>query len=134
MKIEGSWTLALNFERFLLHQESQILISATDQGLEFLARSRNLLCDGTFKTAPTLQKNLYPVWGHNGVESASCLGIPWVKKRGNKPVFWLLSNKCTEILKLPLVPEFIVTDYESGVIPAVRIVFFGSEQVAGFTM
>ena len=127
MKIEGSWILALNFERFLLHQESQILISATDQGLEFLARSRNLLCDGTFKTAPTLQKNLYPVWGHNGVESASCLGIHWVKK-------WFLSNKCTEILKLPLVPEFIVTDYESGVIPAVRIVFFGLEQVAGFTM
>ena len=64
------------------------------------------------------------------MESASCLGIPWIKKRGNiSPFFWLLSNKCTEILNIPLVPEFIVTDYESGVIPAVRTVFFGSEQV-----
>ena len=132
VKVEGSWTLALNFKRFLLHQEPQILVFATDQGLEFWHdQDICFVMELSKQPPPTLQTNLYPVWGHNGVESASCLGIPWVKK--NEAIyhcfFWLLSNKCTEILNIPLVPEFIVTDYDSGVILAVRTVFFGSEQV-----
>ena len=131
VKVEGSWTLALNFKRFLLHQEPQILIFATDQGLEFLARSRNLLCDGTFKTAPPPFKQIYTLFG---ATTEWKVPVVWAFLGSKNEAiyhrfFWLLSNKCTEILNIPLVPEFIVTDYESGVIPAVRTVFFGSEQV-----
>ena len=52
INIDPPWFMTLNKKRFLLYQESKILIVATDFGLKFLALSKNCLADGTFKTAP----------------------------------------------------------------------------------
>ena len=52
ISILESWRVTKNNQNFLLHQEEGILIFATKQGLEFLVRSKNILSDGTFKTAP----------------------------------------------------------------------------------
>ena len=49
--IAGPWTLSYNLKTFLLRQENQILIFATDRGLELLVRAKADLSDGTFKTA-----------------------------------------------------------------------------------
>ena len=49
IKLEGSWTMTLNRQDFLLYQGQGMLIFGIKQGLDFLVRSQKILCDETFK-------------------------------------------------------------------------------------
>ena len=49
--IEPLWTLNVTMKRFLLHQETKTVIFSSNIGLEFMALSKKVLADGTFKTA-----------------------------------------------------------------------------------
>ena len=64
--IPETWRLTKNNQNILLHQEEGILIFATKQGLEFLVRSKNVLSDGTFKTAPAPCSQIYTIFGTAG--------------------------------------------------------------------
>ena len=63
INIDPPWSVKLNKKRFLLYQESKILIFVTDFGLKFLALSKNCLADGTFKTAPPPFYQIYTIFG-----------------------------------------------------------------------
>ena len=52
VKIERAWQKTKQGKEFVLHQEIGLVIFATIEGLEFLVRSKNIMGDGTFKSAP----------------------------------------------------------------------------------
>ena len=124
--VQGSWALALNKKQFLLHQETGMLIFATDQGLEFLIRSKSILSDGTFKTAPPPFLQIYTLFG---ATTEWKIPVVWALL-GSKTeeiyskMFEILIIKGYEKFGVTLMPELIVTDYESGIIPAIKKIFF----------
>ena len=63
IKIDPPWSMTLNKKRFLIYQESKLLIFANDFGLKLLALSKNCLADGTFKTAPSPLYQIYTIFG-----------------------------------------------------------------------
>ena len=50
--LQGQWTTTKQDERFLLHQDEDMLIFATDDNLSTLSSATTVFMDGTFKSAP----------------------------------------------------------------------------------
>ena len=59
--------LSLRGERFVLFEEDNIIIMATDGNLDLLAKSRHWFCDGTFDSAPEHHQlyTIHSVLGEN---------------------------------------------------------------------
>ena len=131
--IEGSWTLALNKKAFLLHQESQIRKFAADEGLKL---AKVVLSDCFFKTVTQPFVQFYSFFGAAKewkllVERAF-LGAKI--RQIYTECFHFLVQKSMEKFGVPLVPEMIITDYETGIIPAVgNLVLMRNTLVAGST-
>ena len=105
---------------FLLHQVSGIVIYATDAGLHFFQQSKVLLGVGTFKTAPPPFLEIYVIYGtHENYK----ITVIWAFLGSNTEVYKkfleTLKNKCFKKFQKILVPEFKITDYETGVISAI---------------
>ena len=58
VKIEGAWQNTKQGIEFVLHQEIGLVIFATTESLEFLVRSKNIMGNGTFKSARINQDRL----------------------------------------------------------------------------
>ena len=114
--------MTLNKKRFLLYQESKLLIFATDFGLKFLALSKNCLADGTFKTAPSLFYQIYTMFGPSKESKlpvvCALLGQKSEKKLPN--FFWNVAPKNSRNFGNFFHAGKLITDYETGVIPAIR--------------
>ena len=82
--------LTKNNQNFSLHQEEGILIFATKQGLEFLVRSKNVLSDGTFKTAPAPFSQIYTIFGTAGSNDEWKIPVVWalLGSRNLRKIFW----------------------------------------------
>ena len=111
IKIDPPWSMTLNKKRFLIYQESKLLIFANDFGLKLLPLSKNCLADGTFKTAPSPLYQIYTIFGSS--------------KEWKFPVVWaLLGQKSNKNYQNFFGTFFhagkLITDYETGVIPAIR--------------
>ena len=61
--LSGEWSLTNNDERFLLHQDENMIIFSTDKCLERLAQTETIFMDGTFKAAPHLFLQLCTIHG-----------------------------------------------------------------------
>ena len=118
MKIEGAWQKTKQVKEFVLHQEIDLVIFATTEGLEFLVRSKNNMDIETFNSPHRLSKIkrtdgewfVPVVWAF--------LGLKKLEK-----FFTILSKKSFEKFLVHLMPESIITGYESGVIAAVKKMF-----------
>jgi hypothetical protein len=106
----------------------RILIFASDDNLDLLIRHRHWLADGTFKCAPAVFYQLFPL--HVYIEGSV---VP--------AVYALLPNKTQQTYQQMLLefsklrqfnPESIVTDFERATINAVQIVFPNVSQSACF--
>ena len=87
ISIPETWRLTKNNQNFLLHQEEGILIFATKHGLEFLVRSKNVLSDGTYKTAPAPFSQIYTIFRTAGSNDEWKIPVVWA----------LLGSKSQEI-------------------------------------
>ena len=82
--IRNTWTKTLDDFIFLLHQESGIVLFATDAGLNFFQQSKVLSGDGTFKTAAPPFLQFFVIYGTH--------------ENFKIPVIWaLLGSKTEEI-------------------------------------
>ena len=116
VKIEGQKTKQV--KEFVLHQEIGLVIFATTEGLKFLARSKNNMDIETFISPHRLSKI-------NRTDGEWFVPVVWaflgLKKL--EKFFTILSKKSFEIFLVHLMPESIITGYESGVIAAVKKMF-----------
>lgn len=58
-------------ERFLLYQDDDMIIYASDSDLVTLGQSEYLVCDGTFKMVPNRFSQLYTIHGFKNSEGKS---------------------------------------------------------------
>lgn len=63
INLEDQWSLTLGGQQFLLSQEGEIIIFATETNLRMLAQTSIVFMDGTFKSAPRLFAQLFTIHG-----------------------------------------------------------------------
>ena len=59
INIQGQWSTTNDNNRFLLHQDDQMIIFSTDEDLQKLSEADQVFMDGTFKVAPALFMQLF---------------------------------------------------------------------------
>jgi hypothetical protein len=115
---------------------NRILLFATQANIQRLSRASFWLMDGTFKTVPTVFRQLYTIHAPVGGENSRILPL----------VFSLVTSKSKEIYKslfeelidfaaendLILQPSIILTDFELASINASRHVFPNAENKGCF--
>ena len=122
--ITDEWSRTLRGGQFLLHQERSMAIFAAEEGLRFLSNSKYILADGTFKTAPHPFHQIYIIHGSAG---DFVVPVVWAFLDGKSEelytkFFKILSDKICQNFQ-NFLPEFILTDFETAVIPTIRSVF-----------
>ncbi|PKK59673.1 hypothetical protein RhiirC2_719657 [Rhizophagus irregularis] len=129
----------LNGSDFLIKDltvgEEKVLIFTTTSNIKYLAQSNFWLADGTFKTVPTIFRQLYTIHGSIGSNENSRI-MPLV--------YALMSNKSEVAYRalfqglidfgyehdVDLQPQFIITDFEIATINAIRAEFQGVQNKA----
>ena len=132
--IPENMQITLSGSNFLVRNlnigDGKVLIFTTSNNINYLSQSSFWIMDGTFKTVPTIFKQLYTIHGSVGSNENS---------RVMPLVFSLMSNKSEECYKalfqnlinfgdennLDLQPQFVLTDFKIAAINAVRIEFPG---------
>ena len=59
INIQGQWSTTNDNNRFLLHQDDQMIIFSIDENLQKLSEADQVFMDGTFKVAPALFMQLF---------------------------------------------------------------------------
>lgn len=113
-------------EEFLLHcsEENNLIILCSSANLNLLCRSSIWSIDGTFDAVPHLYKQLFTV---HVFEDDKLLPVVYClmsckTSAAYMEVFKMLKQKASE-RNLILAPNTIISDFESGLIPAIREVF-----------
>jgi hypothetical protein len=131
VNVPDSLRLTLNGDTFLIRDcvigNDRILLFATQANIQRLSRASFWLMDGTFKTVPTVFRQLYSIHAPVGGENSRILPL----------VYSLVTSKSEEIYKslfeelvdfaaendLTLQPSIILTDFELASINASHHVF-----------
>ena len=59
--IEGRWQLTLSREQFLIREDGEMLIFATEENLRHLAEAETIYVDGTFEVCPRLFYQVFTI-------------------------------------------------------------------------
>ncbi|XP_036148172.1 uncharacterized protein LOC118647419 [Monomorium pharaonis] len=116
----------------------KILVFTTSENLKHLQEAKYWIMDGTFKTVPTVFRQMYTIHADVGSDSNSRV-VPLV--------YALISSKSEEIYKrlfqelndwadefsFHLQPVFVLTDFEKAVINAVNSEFLSAQSKGCFT-
>ncbi|CAF4247052.1 unnamed protein product [Rotaria sp. Silwood2] len=115
----------MDFAKDITDGTERILLFTTSENLKWLQEAKFWIMDGTFKTVPTLFRQLYSIHAPAGGN---------VNFRIVPLVYALMSNKSEELYQrlfqelneladeneLELKPDFVLTDFEKGSINAVK--------------
>jgi MULE transposase domain/FLYWCH zinc finger domain len=110
--------------------DERVLMFTTSVNVSYLAQSPIWIADGTFKTVPTVFRQLYTIHGRVGGDDNSRI-MPLV--------YALMSSKSEECYRMlfqdlidfsdecniDLQPQFVLTDFEIAAIKAIRAEFHG---------
>ncbi|CAF3795048.1 unnamed protein product [Rotaria sp. Silwood1] len=106
----------------------RILLFTTNENLKWLQEAKFWIMDGTFKTVPTLFRQLYsshaPAGGNVNSQIIPLVYALMSAKR--EELYQRLSQQLNELVdgnKLKLNPDFVLTDFEKGSINAVKSEF-----------
>jgi len=112
----------INNERFLLHQsqDSSIMIFATAENLKLLSRNRQWYMDGTFNSAPTMFQQIFTIHCQIQNKVLPCVYVLATNKLKStyKRIFRILKDNAVPGHELQ--PESVLTDFESGLLPAIQ--------------
>lgn len=129
LKITGTWALTETGANFLLFDETingeRIIVFCTLENLANICKSKSLYMDGTFFACPLIFKQLYTIhtyFGDKLLPMAFCL-LQSKCAATYHSVFRLLKDKAFNLLNLIISPDQIMTDYESSIIPVIRLEF-----------
>jgi hypothetical protein len=113
-------------QAFLLAQgaNNEFLSFATQENLRIMCSKYDIYMDGTFDTAPSLYSQLYTVHVFVGQRMVPVVYILMSNKTTILyiSVFESLKNECTRS-GLTFHPQTVMTDFESGIIPAIQQCF-----------
>lgn len=107
--------------------DNKILIFSTTAEIRFLALAVYWIMDGTFKTVPTLFRQLYSIHAPVGGENSRILPLVYALMASKSQecytrLFEDLQDLAEEI-EVELEPHYIITDFEQGAIIAPHSVF-----------
>jgi hypothetical protein len=121
--IPPAFQTTISGQRFLLsqHVNNDFIIFATPDNLRMLCQADTLFMDGTFDIAPRLFSQIYTIHAFLRDRLLPLVYVLMCNKTTQLyvEVFAQLKDSCNH-LGLLLDPPNIMTDFESGVIPAVR--------------
>ncbi|CAF1062080.1 unnamed protein product [Rotaria sordida] len=127
--IPDPYKLTVGGKRFLLFDESRVrrerlLIYASDLQLEILFKSSVVYMDGTFSKTPPHFYQVYIIHGVNYDICVPCVFVLILNKKNStyRQIFFELKQLALE-RQTSFSPNLIVTDFESGVLPVVKIEF-----------
>ncbi|KAL8621483.1 hypothetical protein ACOMHN_058244 [Nucella lapillus] len=118
----GPYAQTLGGESFILHHDDQMLVLSTVENLRVLHDSKIAFMDGTFKAAPrplfTQLFGIHAVSNGHFVTLVYCL-MRDKSRHSYHQLFEVVKRKMAEV-DLVFSPDEIMSDFESGLIPAVR--------------
>ena len=92
--------------------------------MKFLKESKHILADGTFKSAPRPFTQVYVL---HGTGDTFVIPVVWAflgskTEKNYTKFFQILKEKIAEKFGF-FVPEFILTDFETAIIPTIKTIF-----------
>jgi hypothetical protein len=125
INLEGEWGKTLDNEPFILPRaDNNTLIFSTDENLKCLSESETLYVDGTFKVCPSLYTQLYSVHGlYKGHVVPLVYALLSDKKSATYYSLLNIIRDALARLGLLLNPKCIMSDFESGLMEAVKLQF-----------
>ena len=123
--LEGEWCMTSDGEHFVLPSDNNdMIIFTTQANLAFLSQCKTLYVDGTFKTCPTLYAQLYSI---QGLYAGYVIPLVYVLLPDKtSTTYYVMIGRIRDAVakqKLILNPEVIISDFESGLLEAVRLQF-----------
>ena len=125
--LEGTWAETSQGKPFMLANdgdEQKIVVFSTDENLEKLSASERIFMDGTFKVAPPFFTQMYTVHVQYLGQMIPVLFalLPCKTQEIYVRLFDIVTKLCHD-RRLPFQPRSIMTDFEIGVLGAIRISF-----------
>jgi hypothetical protein len=120
------------FAKDISNGTERILLFTTIENLKWLQEAKFWIMDGTFKTVPTLFRQLYSIHAPAGGNVNSQI-VPLVyalmslKSEELYQILFQTLNELADENKLELNPDFVLTDFEKGSINAVKSEFPGAQ-------
>lgn len=133
--LPDEYSITLSGQAFatdISHGSERILLFTTIENLKWLQEAKFWIMDGTFKTVPTLFRQLYSIHAPAGGNMNAQI-VPLVyalMSRKTEELYQRLFQTLNELAdenKLELNPAFILTDFEIGSISALRSQFPGAQ-------
>ena len=124
INIQGQWSTTNDNNRFLLHQDDQMIIFSTDENLQKLSEADQVFMDGTFKVAPALFMQLFSL--HiifRGFFLPLVYALLPSKSSETYYSFFEILKRKMATLNLVFNPDTFMLDYESGILPTLRLHF-----------
>ncbi|CAF1014859.1 unnamed protein product [Rotaria sordida] len=130
-KLPDAYCVTLNgmhFAKDIIQGTERILLFTTTENLKWLQEAKFWIMDGTFKTVPTLFRQLYSIHAPAGGDVNFRI-VPLVyalmtmkSEELYEKLFYELNEMAAEN-ELELKPDFVLTDFEKGSINAVKSEF-----------
>ena len=125
VKIEGEWAETCDGETFLMpNSTNDLLIFSTNSNLQRLSECNTIYVDGTFKTCPKLYAQVYTIHGlYHGWIIPLVYALLTDKTSATYYKFFNRVREAMAGLRLVFNPSKIMSDFESGLIETVKLVF-----------
>ena len=124
VQLAGEYAQTSTGDNFVLQQTDQPVILATDENLRVMAKCETLLMEGTFKAAPNLYNQLFTI---HGIYKDRCLPLLYclLPDKSQATYYAVIDEVKRKMLQLDLVlnPSKLMSDFESGLLPALRAHF-----------
>ena len=122
----------LSFAKDIIHGTERILLFTTTENLRWLQEAKFWIMDGTFKTVPTLFRQLYsihaPAGGNVNFQIVPLVyALMSLKSEELYQRLFQTLNELAEENNLELNPQFILTDFEKGSINGIKSEFPGAQ-------
>jgi hypothetical protein len=120
--VDGEWAETCDGRRFLIAGEnSEMVIFSTDDNLRTLAACTTLQMDGTFKSCPSIYAQLYTIHGVvNNVTLPLVYALLPNKTRSTYNDLIQVVRHAAAELQLTISPTYVISDFECGLIDAVK--------------
>ena len=113
--------MTLDDQDFILYQDEDMVILTTNNNLRVLADCHTLFMDGTFKVAPRIYQQLWTIHGqYQGYIVPLVFALIGDKR---KETYYEVADRTKRRkvqLDLILKPETLTSDFETGLLPAIR--------------
>lgn len=122
--IDDSYKLTIKGELFLMYDRGNVddrfLIFSTAENLQFLSQCEQWLCDGTFRSVPSIFCQLYTI---HGLKNNKSLPLVYILAPDKSEKTYLEVLKQLKILNKNLKPKWLMMDFELAFINAFRAKF-----------